>query len=195
MSELRIPDSLDINFLYCLFQGLKADIDDSKNRLGFSSHQYCKRKVILSKILGKNFEGNVKTCGGDMYQHTIEYPKVLELLKKRFSEKFGIKTPYALLPRQEAEWEILPDRFIRIHPDLLSVHYVVEIKTTSLPVDIWKKELASYQMAQLNGYCGYYKQPRGILHAMDVRVFLSNSKKKGEDYWKFLWNKYEHNIP
>jgi hypothetical protein len=58
----------------------------------------------------------------------------------------------------------------------------------------WTNTLAPYQVCQLNTYCGYYKQPVGFLHKLNIRAFIS-AIMMDDYYWNKLNDEYSLFVP
>lgn len=190
----QIPENIDVNILEILNTQLDSHIDDSKNVLGFSDAPYCLRKLVLKKLHNIKTKSNNKMLFGKIYEEILYRPEVLRAIRDKINSQLGITKKQAMIPRMEDMWEFIPGHFIRLHPDIFSIFYIIEVKTTFIYVKYWTKDLLSYQVAQLNGYLGYYKQQLGFIHKINGQVFQSGIKQS-EKYWEKLWLDYGYFLP
>lgn len=191
---MQIPESFDCNMFEILHLTNKADLDTSINTIGSSEAPYCIRKNVLCKIHGIEFSGNNKTLFGKLYEEAVSKPETLKLMRDRINSQLGITEKQGIIPQMDGSFEILPGKKFRITSDVFTSPWSVEIKTTSLPLKVWTKELVAHQVAQLNATLGRWKQEVGFLHMVNWRVIFAKIKED-ENYWTNLWNSYAYFIP
>lgn len=194
-SVMELQPNFDLNVLELIKDSLDSGIKSGKNILGASAIPYCSRKNIITNMYGVKTFVNNKMVFGMMYEDLIYKPKILKEFIHRLHSKFTIIGELTIVDTKKSNlWEFIPDHFIRLHPDIYTNLYSIEIKTTNVYVKEWKRELAVYQAAQLNTYLGYYKQPLGFLHKLSQRAFTAKIKQD-DFYWDKLWEKYGYFLP
>ena len=190
MIKIEEQEQFDLNVLKVLFKSLNAGIETGPNILGASGIPFCKRTNIIGALFGIQINSNNKMLFGQIYEFVLHQPRILKALIYKLHSTYKFDGKITVLDTKKSDmWEISEGHFIRLHPDIYTNLYSIEVKTTGMYVRDWVKELAPYQFAQLNTYLGYYKQPVGFLHKLNIRAFLATIKYT-EFYWDILWDKY-----
>ena len=211
-------DLSKINLIPALIQGYKEDFNNNLNIIGseiafgmrsniiIKKHNLnlsFKNELLAGKILHRGFQKKEA-----IYEITKEINKQLGYNEKEINGFRFIKLKnnnYQLFealseyqykkkyPKNEYI-EVFPNKFFRMHPDIWTSLYCIELKTTSLPKKMWK-DIAPYYIMQLNSYLGFHNHKFGFLLRCDLGFtgldfsrtgfFKSKSTKSG-----YLWNNY-----
>jgi len=157
--------------------------------LGASDIPYCVRKNILKKLNDIKTILNNKMMFGKLYEEVLYKRNVLKQLMLYLINQLDA-FPKQIDTKKEDYWEVKPGYKIRMHPDIYTSLYTIEIKTTSAYKSSWTQKLAPYQVAQSNFYCGYYKHPMSFLHKINIRAFINTFES-----WDKLWGDYGYFQP
>jgi hypothetical protein len=190
-----------MNLLRLLTNALDSGIESGRNILGGSDLPKCAGKVIISKIYDIKVYLNNKMLFGMMYEEVLYKPIVLTKFLSYMMRHLELEEGESLteVDTKKGElWEVFPeeypDHFIRLHPDVYTNLFTVEIKTTAMYAAKFSKDLAPYYVMQENFYMGYYKQHIGFLHKLNFRAFLATLPME-EIYWERLWDEYAYFVP
>lgn len=181
---------LTINPFPIIAESLDSKIEQNKHTIGMSEIGYCKKKIILRHIHNKYDPTTMRTLAGTIVHKLIEYKPTRTKIVDHINKQLNIDTFPLSQPEQEAEIDLGNGYKLRLHPDILTPHYVVEIKTTARPTRQWTKDVAPYHITQCNGYCGHYERKLGIILLINLNFFLSASKN-----WEYLLDKYTFTYP
>lgn len=188
-------ENFDVNIFECIKDGLEPNIYHGYEVIGASNISMCKRGNLIGNELGISFQGNAKSLFGQIFEMILCQPKVLANIILRINEFLGIEHSMSIDTDKEDYLPIFDKFKLRLHPDIWTNDYTIEVKTTGVHVKMWTRDLAPYQVNQLNTYLGHWKQPYGFLLKINVRAFISNINEYQEGYWLKLWKKYGYIIP
>lgn len=201
-NKITVPEGFDLNVLkHVLIPALDANISDEPNELGSSQISLCGRKTLIKKMYDVPFHLNNKMLFGMIYEACLGIPNVLRTLLTELHERIDFLEPLDTSTslgetlNKEDKWEFEPGHFIRIHPDIWTNLYSIEVKTTWTYTRKFTKDLMNYQVAQENFYMRFYKHPIGFLHKVNGRVFMNPITKDKESYWETAWLKYGYFLP
>jgi len=197
MKKIEVPSGFDVNVFKCISEGLDSHIPTGPNIIGSSSASMCMRKTIIGKIYNiEKSNLNAKMLFGEIFEEIIAMPKVLGLLIIEINNRLNIHPKNMIIrPQIQLMIEVAPDKYFRVTPDIYTNLYLIEIKTTDMYVNNWKRELAANQVAQLNAQMGAFKIPLGFILKVNSRAFLSNIDDTKKTYWDDLWLKYGYLLP
>jgi len=200
--EIELEENFDFNVLKeVLIPGLDSHISGEYNELGASDISLCARATLIKKIYGIKTELNNKMLFGKIYEAVLKIPTNLKFFFYNLHKRFKIigeldpKLTYDEICNKEDYYELMPGWYIRLHPDIYTNLYTVEIKTTWSYEKTFTRELLPYQLAQENLYMGFYKHKLGFLHKINGRVFMNAITKEKEGYWETAWLKYGYFLP
>lgn len=204
----------NINLIPALIEGYKASFSTANNVVGASEIPYGMRSIVITKRLGLTLAWKNNLLAGSMMHYALQKESVLQSIGTLVNEGLGYTTrknnnkTYILLDNEDYELftieaekeryiEILEGYFFRLHTDIHTTHWDIEIKTMGKPKGMWK-DMAPYHIVQLNVNMGFNRNERGFLWLID-----RGSTKEDERYAshggfynsasttaKYLWNKY-----
>lgn len=192
---MKIPENFDVNIFECIKEGLEPDIYHGHDVIGASEVSMGMRKNLIKNMLGIEFQGNAKTLFGQIFENILYRPRVLAHIIAEINQRLGIEGSMSIDTAKEDYMPIFDKFKLRLHPDIWTNYYTIEVKTSSVYAKLWNKEIAPYQINQLNTYLGYYKQQWGFLLKINVRAFISDMNNFQEGYWNKVWQKYGYIIP
>jgi hypothetical protein len=187
---IDIPEGFDINLFKLLNYAYDSEITRGPNEIGASETPHCPRKIVLKKIHGIEVEGNAKMLIGTIFHSALQQPKALQPLIQVINERFGITGFTHIVPEKEKRLEIAKGKFLEIHADIATNHYLIEIKTTQVYVREWIKEIASRYFVQANTCLGVLGLELGFVACLNLRAFQNTFNG-----WNELWEKYGYFIP
>lgn len=190
-----------LNLMEAINEGYKEHFLQSKNILGVSEAPFGKRSNVITKRENLELEGLMKMLSGKMTHRSIQKSKVMLLITKQINKALGYNEieyngkryiklengtfiEFKTQKEKEQYIEIFPKQFLRLHSDIYTTFYTIEIKTTSMPMKLWG-ELAAYNLQQLNTYLGFNHHSFGFLLKMDINFYKSQSTN-----WNYIWNNY-----
>ena len=188
--EIKIPANFNFNVLSCLRDSLDSGIESGRNIVGGSQLALGYRKNVLMNLNPEvKVVVNNKMLWGMMYEALLYERSNLKAFIIKLNDILGLPLPSEVDTKKAEMWEAfpkeLPGYFIRMHPDIYTNQYTVEIKTTGVQMKFWSTKLAPYQVCQENFYMGYYKQSVGFLHKLNIRAFINKFNTMEE-----LWDKW-----
>lgn len=186
-----LPDSFELDLFNWMDEALQGTFKDIPNSIGLTRALYCKRKGVIGKIYGIKDPLNMKMLTGTIIHRLIEAKSVRTKIVQEINKQLQIKS----LPESKTELKDLmelDEGKVRIIPDIWTPNYVIEIKTTAIPISQWIKEEGTSieNLTQLNEYAGYYGHKFGILLMINKQFFNSGSAN-----FKMFWDKYCYAIP
>jgi len=192
---MKIPENFDVNIFEVINDCMKADIPEAVNIIGSSDIAMGRRKNLIKSFLGVGFNGNAKTLFGVMFEAILHRPEVLQSIITHINRQCDVDISMEIDSNKEDFLEILEGNYLRMHPDIHTTEYTIEVKTTSVYTKEWNKDLTPYQVNQLNTYLGFYEQQFGFLLKINTRAFISNMNDRQPGYWDKLWRNYGYIIP
>jgi hypothetical protein len=209
MKELiKLKENFNFNVLNeVLIPKMDAHIEDRDNAIGSSEISMCARATIIRKLHHIALFLSNKMLFGEMYESILKQPLILKELLYYLHSKFEIAKPldpkltYDTICNKEDYWDIGEGMFIRLHPDIYTNLYTIEVKTTWMFQRDFTVEkttadsLLPYQVAQENMYMRFYNQPIGFLHKINGRVFYNKISNDLDAYWNVAWLKYCYFMP
>lgn len=188
-------ENFDVNIFQCVKDGLEPNIYHGYEVLGASKVAMCKRGNLIANKLGIGFQGNAKTLFGQIFENILYSPRVLANIILEINNQLGIEKSMSIDTDKEDYLTIFDKFKLRMHPDIYTNDYTIEVKTSSVYAKLWNKDIAPYQVNQLNTYLGFYKQKYGFLLKINTRAFISDMNNFQEGYWDKVWKKYGFIIP
>lgn len=192
---MRMPENFDVNIFEVINDNMKADIPEAVNIIGSSDVTMGMRKNMIKSFLGVGFNGNAKTLFGVMFEAILHRPEVLQSIITHINEQCDVEVSMAIDSEREDFLEIFKGYFLRMHPDIWTSEYTIEVKTTSVYTKEWSQDLTPYHVNQLNTYLGYHKQQWGFLLKINTRAFISGINDRQANYWGKVWANYGYIIP
>jgi len=189
-----ILEDFDVNVFKLMNEALDSGIELKEDVVGSSEIAYCMKKLLLQRELGSNFDGNNKTLFGQIFEEVLYKPEVLTKLICYINDKIELEDIQVIQPQREGEIEVKGGK-IRLHPDIWTDKYIVEVKTTGIYTKYWDRTLAPYQLNQLNTYLGHWGIELGFMLKINLRAFLSQIDDTQKFYWDKLWENYGYLIP
>jgi len=203
-----------LNLYPAFVKGHDSGISNIGNQIGVSSLPFGERKTIIFKRLALNLDFKNSLFGGSITHYGIQKEEVLQCMATLINEALGYTTKvindktyiqldngnYTLFHIESEKAlliEVIDGYFLRMHADIASTFYTIEIKTTNRPKSMWK-DLAAYQIFQLNTYMGFLGHLIGFLLKVDLGAtkesneypshggYLNSSSTRMD----FIWNKY-----
>jgi hypothetical protein len=193
---------MEVNLLPALSEGYKEEFSKSPDQIGASAIGFGLRKNVIEKRLGLTLEDSMKMLAGKLTHRSFQKQAVMELMTKEINKQLGYTEinvngqrfiqledntylPFMVEKEKYRLIEVIPGKFLRMHSDIYSTLYTIEIKTTSMPLKMWAEEIAAYQVNQLNTYLGFNRHEFGFLLRCDLKFYLSASTR-----WEYIWNNY-----
>lgn len=211
--NINIPDDFQdrINLLPALVKGHEEDFRVDAQVIGASSIPYGMRKNVLEKRYEICLETNNGMLSGKIIHKGWQAKEVVKLITKEINEGLGLEETEVNGKRYiklnngnyiefkteiEKEWyiKVKPNRFLRMHADIWTSLYIVELKTTSMPKNMWGKTLAPYHEMQANLYTGFSHHSIGFLLRIDLgserveRKHCGALESKGK--FGYVWKSY-----
>ena len=188
-------ENFDINMLKVLVKSLDSGIETGPNILGMSDLPFCSRAIIIKKIHDLNVFLNNKMLRGMLYETVLYMPHILKRFLYNLHRIADIQEKLTIIDTKKQDLEeIKPGKKLRFTPDIYTNLYSVEVKTTTVWVRNFEREIAPYYSIQLNGYVCKYQQEYGFVHCLNWRVW--DAKINEDDfYWDTLWQKYGYFLP
>jgi len=183
-------------------KGYETNFIQSPYIIGNSSLPFGLRSNVIKGRENLKTEENMKMLSGSMSHRNFQKSKVMYEITKMINTSLGYTEievngnrfielengnyiKFTVEKEVELFIEITPGRYLRMHIDMRGFpFYCIEMKFTTLPKKMWK-ELAPYQIMQLNTYMGFSHTPFGYLLKGDLSFYKSASKR-----WSYVWNKY-----
>ena len=181
----KVENDLRLNPFILMNQALQVDFRTDKDVIGSSELHYGQKKLIIKKVFEIEEPATMRMLFGKVIHQLVEYKPVRTEIVKFINKKYGIDEE----PESEAEGEkyikITKTQKFRMHPDIITPHYIIEIKTTAMGVRNWTRESSVQWVKQLNDYVCSYKKEFGVLLVINMNAFLSASKD-----WDRIMNDY-----
>lgn len=175
-------------------------LNDDPNVIGNSSLPYCQRKLVISKNNNIKFFDNSKMLFGSTFQNAFEKSNVLSKVLETINKQLGLNPKHQIVRLKRHDYEqLIQGYYLRYSPDTYTNYYILEEKTTAIPVNTWredknKKSQATHQVSQLNSYLGKYRINLGFLLRINIRAYLSQISTKNS-YWEKLCHDYQQFVP
>lgn len=190
------------NLLMAVVDAYNNRFPNNPNTIGASELPYGLRKNVIKTRFNLEEPLNMRMLGGSLNHNVFQKKKVMENLVGIINEAMGYETieingnryihlannnwkQFTVEKETYGSLEVLPNKYIRMHSDIKTSFYTIEIKFTSMPKKMWASELAVYHQMQLNTYLGYNRHDWGILLRGDLGFLKSASTK-----WSYIWNNY-----
>jgi CRISPR/Cas system-associated exonuclease Cas4 (RecB family) len=193
------------------FIDYKKEKKEIWNVIGASSIPYGIRQNVLRKRLHRKDDMNNSMFTGKLIHQALQHPRVLTKITTKINTRLGLEekiennqrfikldngnyTPFYTIPNttQREEKVLLVEiehgNYLRMHTDVFTPLYIIEIKTTTMPKKMWS-DLAPYHQMQANLYTGFCKHLVGFLLKVDKHFITSSGK------FTYIWNNYFHLYP
>lgn len=181
---------VDVNVFEIIQNAYDEKFNRRKNKLGCSELPFCAKKTIISRLYQIPFEPNMKMLHGKIHHGVIQDPKILSELINSIYQQLGIKKEEINVKTEKLLiHEILPGKFLEGHVDIFADDFLIEIKTTSIPLK-YSKDIAPYHFAQANTYLGLTNLNLGFILRINLRAFQSDIINL-----KDVWKKYGCLVP
>lgn len=194
-------EDIDINLIPSIYKGFQEEFIQSPNIIGSSSIPFGMRRNVIKKREGLSLDPLWKLLVGKIVHWGLQKEEVLKLITKQINKELGLEEReingfrfiknqkgwerFKVIPEKAKYIEILPNKYFRMHSDIHTTKYTIEIKTTSLPRKFWGPKLAPYHLMQLNTYMGFNHHKFGFLLRADLKAFTSQSTR-----FSYVWNNY-----
>jgi len=215
-----MPSDIEsLNLMPAIVEGYKADFSTAENVVGASSIAYGLRSIVISKRESLELAWKNTLLAGSMMHYSLQKEKVLQCIATLVNEGLGYTmkeingkifrkldnknyTLFNIEAEKERYIEILEGYYFRMHTDIHSTYWDIEIKTTGMPKSMWK-EAAPYHLLQLNVNMGFNHNKLGFLWLIDRGAtkwqgeyeshggFYNSSSKTN----KYLWVHYHMLYP
>lgn len=182
--------NVDINVFEIVQKAYEEHFNRRKNKLGCSEIAFGGKKIIISRLFNIPFEPNMKMLHGKIHHGVIQQPKILKRLIEAICTQLEITEPVEVIIEKELKYELLSGKFLEGHIDVATSVFLIEIKTTSVPLKYWSKDIAPFHYIQANTYLGLEKKQFGFILYINLRAFESKVLDIDE-----VWNKYGCFIP
>ena len=181
---------IDVNVFEIIKKAYDEKFNRRKNKLGASELPFCARKTIISRLYHIPFETNMKMLHGKIHHAVIQDPKVLTELIGSIYKQLAIKKKEVNVKTEKLIIkEIIPGKFIEGHVDIFADDFLIEIKTTSVPL-IYSKDIAPYYFVQTNTYLGLTNLTLGFILLVNLLAFQSEVSNFND-----MWKKYGCFVP
>ncbi len=190
MSKNKKEGSLDVPIFRFINEELQVDFSSNPNEIGASELGYGQKKTVIKKIYEIEEPPTMRMLAGKIGHELIEYKPVRTKIVNHINGLLGIERKPISRTKTVAYNEVLPGKKIRLHADITTPDYPIEIKFTAQPMKRWTREVAPYHRIQLNMYSGYYKREMGVLMMINLNVFLTSSKN-----WDYIMNNLTFTLP
>jgi hypothetical protein len=189
------------NLIPSIAKGYEEEFSKNPNIVGSSEIPMGLRATIIKKRNGLTLGPQMDLLSGKMTHRTLQKSKVMGLITKEINKTLGYMEIEAngkrFIELQNGNYmefitekekfllvEIESGKFLRMHLDIATSLYTIEIKTTAEPMKMWG-DLAPYQLQQLNTYMRFNHNTFGFLLKCDLNFYKSKSKK-----WAYVWKHY-----
>lgn len=190
MSKNKKEGSLDVPIFRYANEEFQVDFSIKRNEIGASELGYGQKKIVIKKIYEIEEPSTMRMLAGKIGHSVVEYKPIRTKIVRHINTLLDIKgEPLSVVKKVDYD-EVLPGKKIRMHPDILTPYYPIEIKFTAMPTNKWTREVAPYYRIQLNTYSGYYKRSIGILTIINLNIFLTASKN-----WDYIMNNLTFTLP
>ncbi|HDI02728.1 MAG TPA: hypothetical protein ENF95_01180 [Candidatus Aenigmarchaeota archaeon] len=160
------------------------------------------RKNVLFRRYELEPKNKMRLLAGKMTHRSLQKKAVMERVCRDINKELGYETrrayghvfvrvesgnfvPFTVEKEKFMMIQVLPGKYIRMHSDISTTLYTIEIKTTTLPLKFWKETVAPYHIMQLNTYMGFSHHRFGFLWKVDLNFYKSESRR-----WSYIWNNY-----
>ncbi|MFX0023746.1 MAG: hypothetical protein ACFE9S_15575 [Candidatus Hermodarchaeota archaeon] len=182
--------NVDVNIFEIIQKAYDEHFNRRKNKLGCSEIAFGARKIIISRLFNIPIENNMKMLHGKIHHRVLQTPKILKKIIENIADQLNTHEPVEVIVEKELSYELLPGKLLEGHIDIYTSAFLIEIKTTSIPLKYWAKDIAPYHYVQLNTYLGLEKQEFGFIIYINLRAFDSKIVDFDE-----VWNEYGCFIP
>ncbi len=195
---------IDVNVFDIIQEHYKEHFDRDKNKLGCSELAFCARKTLINRIFFPGeFIGNMKMLSGKIHHGVIQHPEVLSQIIDSICFQLGItnnliqvktekvllyevtKDKYIVVPKNGYITDISGYKCIEGHIDVWTDMFLIEIKTTNVPVSAYNKNIAPYHYIQLNTYLGFSEILLGWVLKIHLQAYISKITDISD-----IWRKY-----
>jgi len=181
--------NINVNIFEILKDAFEEQFNRRKNKLGCSEIPFCARKTIISRLYHIPITTNMKMLHGKIHHSIIQKSKVLkrliESIDKQLEAIFKIYKTNKVIKEKVISFEILEGRILEGHIDIDTSEYIIEIKTTSIPLKFWSRKIAPFHYIQANTYLGLEKKQFGFILYINLKAFESQVLDFDE-----IWKKY-----
>lgn len=177
---------INVNAFKLIREGYREDFNRGKNVIGCSSVAFCAAKLLISKLFFPGeFEGNMRMLHGKIHHAVVQNPKVLNPLVYNVCDQLGFdKKKVRITPELTFRIEIKPNSpytgllkdqktYMEGHIDVYTNFFLIEIKTTDVPLDRYGKHIASSHYIQTNTYLGHSKPKTDDENKVSLAYLLS----------------------
>ena len=171
----KVDNDLRIDVFRYINQEFQTDFRVDKNVLGASDIFYGQKKLVYEKVNEIIKPPSMKQLFGTIMHKIVEYKPIRTKIVEYLNNQFGINGDPLSKAEIEEYYEILPNQFLRLHPDIYTPHYIIELKGTTINLRSWTREVAINHVQQLLTYCAHYKKGIGILLMINLNAFLTQS--------------------
>ena len=182
--------NINVNIFEILKDAFEEHFNRRTNKLGCSEIPFCARKTIISRLYKIPITTNMKMLHGKIHHSIIQEPKVLERIISSICEQLHITEPVKVIKEKVISFEILEGKFLEGHIDVDTTYFIIEIKTTSVPLKYWSTSIAPFHYIQSNNYLGIEKKEFGFILHINLHAYQSVIIDLNE-----VWQKYACFIP
>jgi len=179
MSDENTPFFLD------LFSVMAGEYKEDFNRatdpniLGCSELMFCSRKLAIKKIIKfGEIDTTARMLHGKILHGVVQskgiLPEILVPMSLNLNHRW--RNLDVEVERHIRE-EISPGKFLDGHVDVYTNRFLVEIKTTSMLLEYYTKEVAPFHFAQINLYMGFTGVHDAYILSINTRGLDSKSPK------------------
>ena len=189
------------NLMPAIAKGYDSDFLNTPNIIGSSEIPFGLRKNIINKRENLTLDFQMDLLSGKMTHHSLQKEEVMYYITKEINKQLGYNEieiygnrfieldngnyhQFKVQKEKEQFIEFYPKQYFRLHSDIHTTYYTIEIKTTTMPIKMWKA-LAVYNLQQLNTYLGFAHHDYGFLLKNDQKVYTSKSTRES-----YVWNNF-----
>lgn len=181
---------IDVNVFEIIQKAYDEKFNRRTKKIGCSELPFCARKTIISRLYKIPIQTNMKMLHGKIHHAVIQEPKILTNLISSIYQQLAIKKKEInIKPEKLLVREIIPGKFIEGHIDIFTDDFLIEIKTTSVPME-YSKEIATFYYVQTNTYLGLVNLNLGFILRINLRAFQSDMTNFND-----VWKKYGCIVP
>ena len=167
--------SLGVNIFEFIKKAYDEHFDRKLNMLGCSELPFGAKKTLISRLFNIPVQMNMKMLHGKIHHAIIQKPEVLESIILSISNQIGLENPPITTYEIEkvVSYDFSKNKGIEGHIDVETPNFLIEIKTTSVPLKFYSKDIAPFHYIQLNTYLGIEKMDLGFLLSINLQAYQS----------------------
>lgn len=183
---------LDINIFEFIQKAYEEHFDRKLNKIGCSEIPMGMRRTLIARLFNIPIPMNMNMLHGKIHHAVLQQPEIIKSIITSISNQIGLDNPPidTYIPEKVISYNFNEKQGIEGHIDVYTPDFLIEIKTTSIPLKFYSKEIAPYHFLQLNTYLGIEGIQLGFLLSMNLQAYNSRIINLNE-----VMRKYAYIVP